>query len=199
MQYPLRLQFKLFSFSPKIVIKDASDHIIGVVKKRRFKLKEHILIYTDLKCDTLFADIKTNQILDWSALYSFTGADESSLGCVGREGMASLWKARYTVFETNEAKDIDFVIEEENPATKIMDSIFAEIPLIGLLSSYLFQPRYAAKPHGSEEKVMRLIKKGSFIDGRFLIERLSPNISQEKELRLIFSFLMLTILERRRG
>ena len=48
------------------------------------------------------------------------------------------------------------------------------------------------------EPAMRMTKKPAFFEGRFQIDKVG-NMTPREEMNLILSFLMLVILERRRG
>jgi len=110
--------------------------------------------------------------------------------------MKSIWRARYDVY--NPGDDVpDFAIQEENPWTKVMDGMLCSIPLLGALSGYLFHPSYLAT-RADGTPVMRVTKQAAFFEGKFKIEKLA-DLSPQEEVNLIYSFLMLLLLERARG
>ena len=76
--------------------------------------------------------------------------------------------------------------------------MLGEIPLLGLLSLYLFHPSYSAKRNSTGEQTMKITKQPAFLEGRFSVERLGATTDRET-LNLILSFFMLCLLERRRG
>ncbi len=197
MQYPLRIKFKILAFAPQIFLEDAQGNSIAYIRQKIFKFREHVQVYTAKDRKQLLANIKTDKIIDWSARYTFFDDSGVELGSIGRKGMKSLWKATYTVFEAN-TDEVKFIIEEENPFAKIFDSLLGEIPVLGLLSTVLFQPKYLVKRSGNNETVMRLTKKAAFFEGRFQLDKLSEITAQE-ELNLMLSLQMLTLLERARG
>ena len=86
---------------------------------------------------------------------------------------------------------------EENPGAKIVDSILGEIPLIGFLTGYFCHPKYLATRNNGTP-AMRLTKQPAFWEGRFQIDKLS-DLTPREELNLFLSYLMLVLLERRRG
>ena len=69
MQYPLNLNFKLFAFAPQISVTDANGDLIFYVKQKRFKLKEEIIVYADVKKLQPLFYIKADRIIDFSAVY----------------------------------------------------------------------------------------------------------------------------------
>ncbi len=196
MNYPLNLSFKIMALAPQIYVTDAQGNTICYVKQKLFKFKEDIQIFSDDKKTREIARIRANKVIDWSARYFFTDAEGNEIGSVGRQGMKSLWRARYDVFNPGDDSS-DFKIQEENPGAKIMDSLFGEIPILGMLSGYVFHPTYAAtRTDGTV--VMRVAKQPAFLEGKFTIEKLA-DLSPQEELNLIYSFLMLLLLERARG
>jgi hypothetical protein len=161
-----------------------------------FKLREHVEIFTDKSKSTHLADIKTRKVIDWSARYESTDASGQSIGAVGRKGWKSMWRAHYEVFNPGDETP-DFSIREENPGAKVMDSILGGIPIVGLATGYLFHPRYlATRSNGTP--AMRLEKKAAFFEGKFEITKVGE-LSAREELNLILSFMMLVMLERKRG
>ena len=153
-------------------------------------------VYTDSSRSTLVATISANKILDWSARYTFHDAEGNEIGSVGRRGMRSIWKAHYDVFNPGDNTP-DFEIREENPWAKVGDSFFGEIPVLGFLTGYLFHPSYlASRTDGSPAS--RLQKQPAFLESKFMISKLG-DLSAREELNLLLSFLMLNLLERRRG
>ena len=197
MQYPLNLRFKVLAMAPQVFLQDAQGKSIAYIRQKMFKFREHVEVYSSQDRQHLMANIKADKVIDWSARYTFSDQSGQELGSMGRKGMRSLWKATYTVFGvgTNEVK---FTIEEENPFAKIFDGLLGEVPVIGLLSTVLFQPKYLVTREGSGDKVLRLQKKPALFETRFEINKLSELTAQE-ELNLCLSLQMLTLLERSRG
>jgi hypothetical protein len=175
---------------------DATGRSVIHVRQKLLKFKEHVEIFTDASRSTKLAEIKANKIIDWSARYNFKDAWGGEVGSVGRKGWRSLWRAHYDIFNPGDAVP-DFSIREENPFSKVMDGIFGQLPVIGLLTVWLFHPRYlATRTNGAP--AMRLVKKPAFWQGKFDIEQAGPMTPRET-MNLLLSFVMLTLLERRRG
>jgi hypothetical protein len=194
--YPLTLSFKVLALASQATVTDATGRTVLHTKQKMFKFREHVEIWTDNSRGTRLAEIKANKVIDWSARYFSTDADGGAIGSVGRRGWRSLWKAHYEAF--NPGDDIpDFSIQEENIWTKVADSVLSDIPLLGMFSGYLFHPSYlATRSNGSP--AMRMTKQAAFWESRFLLEKLGPMTPRE-ELNLFLSFMMLVLLERRRG
>lgn len=199
-QYPLFVSFKILAFAPQLQITDSAGRSLVYVKQKLFKFKEKVAIFTDKSKATKLGAIQANKILDWSARYFFESneATPRAIGSVGRKGMRSIWKASYEVFNP-EDETPDYHITEENPAAKIFDSLLGEIPIIGMATSYLFNPKYLATYKTSGEGMIRVTKKPALWEGKFQIDKLSNNLTPQQELNIIFSFIMLLLLERGRG
>ena len=196
LQYPLQLSFKILALASQATVTDATGKTVIYTKQKMFKFREHVEIFTDKSRATLLANINASKVIDWSARYNSTDASGQPIGSVGRKGWRSIWKAHYETF--NPGDDVpDFSIQEENPGAKVMDSLLGGIPIIGMATGYFFHPKYlAARTDG--QQAMRLTKQAAFWEGRFKIEKLGV-ASPREELNLILSFLMLVMLERKRG
>lgn len=195
-QYPLTLSFKILALASQATVTDASGRVVLYTKQKLFKFREHVEIFTDSTRGTRLAEIKANKVIDWSARYFSTDASGREIGSVGRKGWRSIWKAHYEAFNPGDNVP-DFSIREENAWSKVMDSLFSGIPILGMFAGYLFHPRYlATRSDGSP--AMRLTKQPAFLEGRFRIDKLS-DVTPREELNLFLSFMMLVLLERRRG
>jgi hypothetical protein len=196
--YPLFVSFKILAFAPQLQITDSAGRSLVYVKQKLFKFKEKVEIFTDKSKNTKLGTIKANKVLDWSARYFFETEKGTKIGSVGRKGMRSLWKASYETFNLGDNAP-DYLISEENPAAKVFDSFLGQIPIIGMATSYLFNPRYLATQQSNGDSVMRVTKKPALWEGKFQIDKLSEELTSQQELNLIFSFIMLLLLERSRG
>jgi len=56
---------------------------------------------------------------------------------------------------------------EENPAAKIFDSLLGQIPIVGMATSYVFNPKYLATQKRSGEGVMRVTNNPALWEGNF--------------------------------
>lgn len=196
MNYPLTLRFKVLAFAPQIFIEDSQGGPVCYVRQKLFKFREQVEVFTDKSKTTQRATIQADRIIDWSARYNFAMPDGTPIGSVGRKGMRSLWKAHYEVFNPGDQTH-DFTISEENPGAKFFDSFLGEIPILGFFTGYLFHPRYLAT-RADGTPAMRLTKQPAFWEGKFTIEKLT-DLTPQEEYNLILSFMMLVLLERRRG
>ena len=195
--WPLQLSFKLLTISARLTVTDAQGRVVCSVKKKKFKLREHVEVFADADQTQHLGDIKADNVLDFSGRYAFTDLNGNDLGAVGRQGMKSIFKARYDVFDAGDNK-ADYEISEENPMAKFFDGVLGGVPILGMFTGFFFHPRYAAVDT-SGQIVMRLTKKAAFFEGKFEMERVGGELTGRQELNLILSFLMLVLLERARG
>ncbi len=193
MKYPLTLKFK-WSFAPQIAITDSSGELIFFVRQKLFKLKEAIGIFADEKRTQLRYEIKADRVIDFSARYNFLDPQGQSIGAVKRRGWRSLWKCRYDIFRGDA---VVFTISEKNPWVKVVDSLFAEIPIVGLFTGYVVNPVDLVTREGGSV-VMRLEKQPAFFSRIFTIKQVDQ-LDEQEEVEVLLSLLMMLLLERNRG
>ncbi len=194
-EFPMTFEFKIGSLANDFTAKDASGNTIAYVRQKMFKLKEAIKVYSDDTKTSLQYEINADRIIDFNASYEFTNSNGTVLGSVGRKGMKSIWKANYQIFDVN--KTPEFSIIEENPWAKVGDVLLCEIPLLGLISGYVFNPKYGVlSTEGTT--VARISKLPSFFGRKFKLEKLE-NFKEGDSERLMLGLMMMMLLERRRG
>lgn len=194
MNYPLKLSFRILALTPQLSVTDVYGNLIFYVKQKLFKLKESVTVFADEQQVQPLYGIKADRVLDFSARYHFTDQKGTELGSVKRQGMKSLWKARYDILDGNRTV---MAIREENPWIKVLDGFFGEIPLIGVFTGYMFHPAFIVS-RAQGMVVMRLEKQPSFFESRFTIKKVAE-LSQTQETQVLLSLLMMILLERRRG
>lgn len=195
MNYPLEFSFKIIALASQIYIRDANGSLLGYVKQKLFKLKEDINIYTDEKQNQIRFNIKADRIIDFSAKYNFTDYSGRNVGAIKRQGMRSLWRANYDIFNAGGQQVLK--IHEENGWIKVADSLVGEIPILGMFTGYLLNPAYLIERMDGTP-IMRLAKQPAFFEGKF---RLSPQtqVTEEEEVLALLGSLTMTLLERARG
>ncbi len=195
MNYPIDLSFKLLALASQIYVRDASGNLLGYVKQKMFKLKEDINVFADEGMTKHLFNIKADRVIDFSAKYNFTDASGRFMGGIKRQGMRSIWKANYEIFNAN-GQQI-FKIHEENAWVKVLDAVIGGLPIVGMFSGYMFNPAYLVERMDGTV-VMRLAKQPAFFEGKF---QLSPKTqpTQEEETIGLLACLMVTLLERAKG
>lgn len=193
--FPITFEFKIGTFANDFVARDASGRTIAYVRQKMFKFKEAIVIYPNEDKSEPLYKINADRVIDFNAKYTFSDRRDQEIGSVGRKGMKSLWKANYDVFDHH--KNLEFNIREENPWTKVADSLLGEIPLLGLFTGYMFHPKYVVT-NAQGIPVARLSKEASFFGRKFTLDKLS-DIKQNESARILLALMMMVLLERRRG
>ena len=193
--YPLDLLFK-FSIVPQISVTDSSGQQIAYVKQKLFKLKEAISVFSDETQTNISFKIEADRVIDFSAKYNFYDSSGGNFGAVKRQGLKSILKAHYDIFDgNNESPTLD--IQEENSLIRLADGCLNQIPIVGLFMGYFLNPTYiVTRPDGTP--VMRLLKMPAFMVGKFQLQKLAE-MDKAEEDRVLLSVVMMTLLERTRG
>jgi len=194
MQFPITMEFKLLALTPQVSVTDANGQLVCFVKQKMFKLKEKIDIFQDVEKQTALFSISADKVLDYSARYRFTDPLGQEIGSTKRHGRKSIWKARYDIYQ---GEQVEATIKEDNAWVKVGDGLFSEIPFVGMLSGYVFNPTYTvADPNGTV--LAKIKKRPGFTSRTFEIDKISE-MSEASETRIVLAILMMTLRERRRG
>jgi len=192
--YPLQLSFKILAIARQLSVTDATGRLIFYVKQKAFKLKEAVTIFADAEQTQPLYTISADRVIDFSARYHIMDQRGAPVGSVKRQGMKSIWRSRYDIM-AGEATVM--TIQEANPWSKVFDSLFGELPVIGMFTGYFFHPAFnVLRPNG--EAVMRLVKEPAFFEGKFKVDKLAA-MSEAEEMLAMLGLLMMVLLERSRG
>lgn len=194
LNYPLTFSFKVIAFNPQVKVTDASGNVVLYIKQKALALKEDIKIFADEGQSRQLYQLKADRIIDFSARYNITSAAGQAVGQVKRQGMRSILKAAYNILDAGGAEV--GLIHEENAWIKVADALLGELPLVGILSGYLFNPAYLVDYRG--QTVLYLKKQPAFLEGKFTVEK-RGNFSDTDEGLLLSSVAMALMLERMRG
>jgi len=193
--FPINFEFKIGTLANDFIATDANGVMIAYVRQKMFRFKDAIMIYGEEAKTNLLYKIDADRIIDFNACYSFTDNTNRVIGKVGRKGMRSLLKAHYEIFDDNATHE--YSIREENPWAKVFDALFCEVPLLGLFSGYVFNPRYIITSLDGT-LVARLSKEKSFLGRKFKLEKITELPKGDGE-RMMLALMMMILLERRRG
>jgi len=193
--YPFSFQFNIATFHNDFIVRDNSGETRAYVKQKMFKLKEHVRVFTDESETELAYDIRADRWLDFNTVFSFNKPDGNSIGKLVRKGWKSIWKASYELYDENDIQDL--LIQEKNPWVKVCDTLLSEIPIVGMLTGYFFNPSYSIKrPDGT--LVCSFTKDASFFGRKFSLNK-ENQFEQGEEERIKLGLMMMVLLERRRG
>ena len=195
LNFPIQFKFKISSFSNDFTATDSTGRTIAYVKQKLFKLKEAITVYTNENKTDIIYSINADKWIDFSAAYKFSDRSGNTIGTIGRQGWASLWKAKYEIFDNDQC--LLYTISEENGWVKVMDSLLGEIPILNVFTGYLFNPSYKVL-NNNEQTVARLVKEPSFWGRNFTVSKLAE-FEEGSDESVILGLMMMILLERRRG
>lgn len=193
--YPITFEFKIGTLANDFIARDASGKTIAYVRQKMFKLKEDIQVFSDETRSTVLNTIGADRIIDFNASYNFKNINGAELGKVGRKGRKSILKAHYNIFDKND--QLDYTISEENPWAKVGDALLREIPVLGMFTGYMCNPRYVVKD-SNDQIIARLSKEASFFGRRFKLDEIGKFKAGDDE-RILLALMMMSLLERRRG
>ena len=195
LQFPIRFVFKIGTFSNDFTATDANGNTVAYVRQKLFKFKEAVSVYKDESRTQVNYKINADRWLDFSAAYSFHDAQDNYIGKVARKGWRSIWKASYDIIDQHD--QLQYKVKEKNPWVKVWDSLLGEIPILGVLTGYFFNPSYAVIDLQQNE-IAVLKKNSSFFGRRFTIDKTGMMDSDDDD-RILLSLMMMVLLERRRG
>jgi uncharacterized protein YxjI len=196
MQYPLNINFKIAAFASQIKVFDSSGKELFYVKQKLFKLKENINVYSDSSQSQLLYTIKADRVIDFSPEYTMAGPDGQAIGTIKRHGAKSMWKASYTIELGGQPLAN---VSEESALVRFFDNLMVQIPIVSLLSGYVFQPKYlVSAPDGQELAVLE--KKPAFLEGKFeLAAKQLSAMDEASQSHLAVLLMVVTLLERMRA
>jgi hypothetical protein len=194
MEFPLDLRFKILAIASQISVKDASGRILYYVRQKAFKLKEAVTVFADAEQTRVLYKIAADRIIDLSPRYRIEDPGGVEVGALKRQGMRSLWRAHYQIEEAGRPA---FVIREENPWTKVLDAILGGIPILGIFAGYFCHPAYLVSRGEGAMPILRIVKRPSFLEGKFQIE--APSGGTDLPTVVMPAVLMMLLLERMRG
>lgn len=194
-KYPVNFKFNIGTFSNDFVATDAAGKTLAYVRQKMFKLKEDILIYNDENKTHLTYRINADKWIDFSAAYSIKDQNSKEIGKVARKGWKSIWKTEYELIDQHQK--LQYHIREDNAWVKVYDSLLGQVPVLGALTGYFFNPSYSVLDL-NKKAIVRLKKEPSFFGRKFQISKLS-NVDLDDEERIILGLMMMILLERRKG
>lgn len=193
--YPIKYTFKRIALTNKVVVTDASGNEILYAHQQLLKLKEKILVFRSSAKDQQVGELNADRVIDFSPLLTFTNSAGQQVVSVKRNGRASIWRASYEIL--NPEGQTLYSVREQNVWAKVGDALFAEIPVVGLLSGYVFQPRYGVM-NAEGQVVATIQKRPAFLESSFELTCENPQTSDPSGLLPVAILAVLT-RERARG
>jgi len=193
--FPVNFKFKISTFANDFTATDARGKTLAYVRQKMFKLKEEIQIFDNEEKNKINYTISADRWLDFSAAYAFYDQDKKEFGKIVRKGWRSLWKAEYTIIDQHQKEQ--YKIQEESAWVRFLDSLLGEIPILGFFTGYLFNPTYILSDLNSKP-IVTLKKLPSFTGRNFELSKVGELDSDDDD-RIMLGFMMMILLERRRG
>ncbi len=194
MRFPLSVAFKKLALAPQIFVHDSDGQLQLYVRQKLMKLKEAVSIFGDEAQQNLLYTVQADRVIDIRARYTMRDAGGTEIGYLQGKGMRSLWKLHYEIGRDGQTV---FDVREENAWVKVIDGLVGEIPVIGLFTGYILNPKYnVTRQDGT--LALRLIKQPALFQGKFSIEK-AADLSPEEEGVAVLGLLMMLLLERARG
>lgn len=194
MNFPLTARFRILAIGGQVSVRDQAGTLVYYARQKAFRLKEAVTVYADEEQTRPVYTIAADRVLDISARYAIAGPGGMQAGVLQREGMKSLWRTSYSIDAGTHGT---FTIREENPWIKMGDALFGAIPILGMLSGYVFHPKYAlARDNGAP--VLHVEKRPALFEGKFDIHRVGTADAPALEV-LVIAAVMMLLLEQERG
>lgn len=195
MQFPLEIVFKVLALAPQLYVRDATGQSIGYVRQKLMAFKESVTVFTDETQAQPIYTINADRVIDFTANYHFADASGRPLGHLRREGMSSLLRAHYVISVGDRPT---FEVREESAMVRLADSIFGQIPFVGALSGYFFNPKYNVSRITGGTETLRMVKQPALLETHFAISQAGP-IAPDEQVSVLLGLMMIILLERSRG
>lgn len=193
-QYPLHFLFKITTITNDFTATDATGKTIFFVSEKFFKLRDHIKVFRDESREEVVYDMVSNKIIDFQQTFTIANTQQHAIGKVRKKTLRSFFKATYHLQDNN--GNLLYTVKERNAMVRFMDAFLGEIPLIGMMSGYVFNPKYVVSDLQGKE-LMELIKKPSFWGRKFEVQKLSNTSFNEEQV--VLSLMLMVIQQRDRG
>jgi hypothetical protein len=190
--YPLALRIQVFSLSAKIEVLDARQNLVCSARKKRFKFREHVTVFSGPPARLPLCEIRAVPSPGFPVRYTFTTPQGQCLGIFARTGTAD--KIHYAVQTGQGATEWSFL--PKAPRARTLDRVLSRIPLLRLLSACLFRPAFAIRSQDGQP-VSLLRKRAALLENRYLLDPpLAPEaLAPQQELRFLIAALLVVLLE----
>lgn len=194
LHYPLHFRFKIGTLANDFVATDAFGKTIFYVREKIFAWRDQMKVYSDESKTELLYELRSNKLIDFQQTFTISDGAGRVVGKVRRKTLRSLWRSTFNL--TTDEDRHDHTIQEKNPWTKFWDSLFGEIPIIGMLSGYVFNPGYVLRTNEGEP-LFEIKKEPSFFGRKFTVHKLTEHAVDEE--RFVLSLMLMVLIERSNG
>lgn len=117
---------KLFTIRTVVTVLDQNQQPILYCRKKSFKLKEDIRIYTDETRSKEVFRISARNIIDFAATYDIIDSEtETKIGSFRRKGLKSILKDEWIILDTQD-REVG-LIKEDSAVMAIMRRLFTSL------------------------------------------------------------------------
>jgi len=188
-----RINFKRIALTNKITATNSAGAVVSYSHQKFLKLKERVLFYSDANKQAQVAEINADSVIDYNVKYSLTNNAGQLVYRLERLGSKSIWKAHYQIKDG--AGNVILNINEKNAWTKVIDTLFGEIPFVGLLAGYVFHAEYLMTDQSGNLR-FTIKKKPALLESNFEIY---TNDGSQMDLHLLQITSMAIMRERIRS
>ncbi|WP_156308470.1 LURP-one-related/scramblase family protein [Sphingobacterium endophyticum] len=194
LQYPLHFKFRITSLANDFSATDAIGNSIYYVREKIFTWRDHIMVYRDESKAELIYELRSNKLIDFQQTFTISDNSGRVVGKVRRKSIKSLWRSTFNLMDAEDR--LDHTIKEKNPWVKLWDGLFGELPIVGMLSGYFFNPSYILR-NDLDEPMFEIIKEPSFFGRKFKVNKLTDKEVDDE--RFVLSLMLMVLMERSNG
>ena len=194
LQYPLHFKFRITSLANDFSATDANGNSIYYVREKIFTWRDHIMVYRDESKAELIYELRSNKLIDFQQTFTISDNKGRVVGKVRRKSIKSLWRSTFNLMDSEDR--LDHTIKEKNPWVKLWDGLFGELPIVGMLSGYFFNPSYILR-NDLDEPMFEIVKEPSSFGRKFKVNKLTDKEVDDE--RFVLSLMLMVLMERSNG
>jgi uncharacterized protein YxjI len=193
--YPIDFTFKITTLHDDFLVTDSAGETLAYIKQKIFALKTAVKVFNNSAEQYINYHITADKWLAFNMCYSFDNAQGNHVGKILRKGVRSIWTATYEIHDAGNNPILN--IKETNPWIKILDAVFGEIPIVGLLMGYFFHPKYTVSRLNGD--ILFFCTKEPSLFGRKFKLTNEFSVQKNEEELAILGVIMMLLIEKNRG
>ena len=115
---PYTITQKIHPISTRYVVTGPDGGEVCHVRKKKFKLREELVLWADADETRPWARVKARNVVDFGGTYDVLDEGERPVGALRRQGMQSMLRARWEVQDT--AGGVLAVVQEDSLALALL-------------------------------------------------------------------------------
>jgi len=117
---------KIHPISTRYVVTDADGGEVCHVRKKKFRLREELVLWADERETQPYARVKARNVVDFGGFYEVLDEGERPVGALRRQGMQSMLRVRWEVLDADGTTLA--VVQEDSVALALLRR-FAGLPV----------------------------------------------------------------------